>query len=305
MLGGLVLVALIQRWLVPRLDFPALQTWSTIFVAMVLQALPFLVGGVLLAAAISAFVTEDRLRRLTPRSPWLGVPAAGAAGIALPGCECASVPVAAGLVRRGVAPAVAFTFMLAAPAVNPVVLVSTAVAFSGRTDMVAARFAASMATAVLVGWWWQWRGGGVPLLATSRHQHATGWRGFADSARHDVVHAGGFLVAGAAIAAAVSALLPRAVLDAVAGSPVLAVLALATFAFVVAMCSEADAFVAASLTMFSDTAKLVFLVVGPAMDVKLAAMGAGTFGSVFAARFVPVVLLVAVGCAVLTGTVLL
>ncbi len=304
-MAGLVLIALAQRWLVPRLDFPALQTWSTIFVAMVLQALPFLVGGVLLAALISAFVTEERLRRMTPRSPWLGVPAAGAAGIALPGCECASVPVAAGLVRRGVAPAVAFTFMLAAPAVNPVVLVSTAVAFSGRTDMVAARFAASMATAVAVGWWWQWRGHAVPLTSGAGHQHATGWRGFADSARHDVVHAGGFLVAGAAIAAAVSALLPRQLLDAVSGSAVLAVLALATFAFVVAMCSEADAFVAASLTMFSDTAKLVFLVVGPAMDVKLAAMGAGTFGSGFAVRFVPAVLVVATSAAVIAGAVLL
>lgn len=304
-MAALAVVAVTQRWLVPLLDLPALQTWSTIFVAMVLQALPFLVGGVLLAALISTFVTEDRLRRLTPRSPWLGVPAAGAAGVALPGCECASVPVAAGLVRRGVVPAVAFTFMLAAPAVNPVVLVSTAVAFAGRTDMVVARFAASMATAVLVGWWWQWRGHAVPLLSTGGHGHPAGWRGFAASARHDLVHAGGFLVAGAAVAAAVSALLPRPVLDAVAGSPVLAVLALAAFAFVVAMCSEADAFVAASLTMFSDTAKLVFLVVGPAMDVKLAAMGAGTFGSLFAVRFVPLVLVVATGTAVVAGAVLL
>lgn len=302
--AGLALVALGQRWLVPRLDLPPLQTWSTIFVAMVLQALPFLVGGVLLAALISVVATEERLRRLAPRSPWLGVPAAGVAGVALPGCECASVPVAAGLVRRGVAPAVAFTFMLAAPAVNPVVLVSTAVAFSGRADMVGARFAASLATAVLVGWWWQWRGRAVPL-STPRHQHAAGWTGFVDSARHDLVHAGGLLVAGAAVAAAVSALLPRRLLDTVAGSAVLAVLVLAAFAFVVAMCSEADAFVAASLTMFSDTAKLVFLVVGPAMDVKLAAMGAGTFGGPFAARFVPVVLVVATTCAVLAGSVLL
>ncbi|MDQ7993395.1 MAG: permease, partial [Propionicimonas sp.] len=68
--AGFALVVLGQRWLVPRLELPALQTWSTIFVAMVLQALPFLVGGVLLAAAISAFVTEERLSRLTPRSPW-------------------------------------------------------------------------------------------------------------------------------------------------------------------------------------------------------------------------------------------
>lgn len=299
-LGVFVVAIVAQRWVVPLLDHPALQTWSTIFAAMVLQALPFLVVGVLLAAVISVLLTEERLRRLAPRNPWLGVPAAGAAGIALPGCECASVPVAASLVRRGVAPAVAFTFMLAAPAVNPVVLVSTAVAFNGRTDMVAARFGASMVTAILVGWWWQWRGREVRVRALAHHDGGR-WSTFLAAVRHDFLHAGGFLVLGAAIAAAINALLPRRILDAVADSPLLAVLALAAFAFVVAMCSEADAFVAASLTMFSDTAKLVFMVVGPAMDVKLASMGAGTFGPRFAAGFVPLVLVVATGSAVLFG----
>lgn len=289
-----------QRWVIPLLDVPALQTWSTIFVAMVLQALPFLVGGVVLAGAISVLMSEERLRRLAPRNPWIGVPAAGAAGIALPGCECASVPVAASLVRRGVAPAIAFTFMLAAPAVNPVVLVSTAVAFSGRTDMVLARFGASMITAVLVGWWWLWRGQEVRVRALAHHDGGT-WSALAAAVRHDFLHAGGFLVLGAAVAAAVAALVPRRLLDTVAGNPLLAVLAMSAFAFMVAMCSEADAFVAASLTMFSDTAKLVFMVVGPAMDVKLASMGAGTFGGQFASRFVPLVLLTSTASAILVG----
>jgi uncharacterized protein len=42
-----------------------------------------------------------------------------------------------------------------------------------------------------------------------------------------------------------------------------------------AICSEGDAFVAASLREFSLTARLVFVVVGPAVDVKLIAMQAG------------------------------
>lgn len=86
-----------------------------------------------------------------------------------------------------------------------------------------------------------------------------------------------------------------------AGQVVLAVLVMALLAFLVAMCSEADAFMAASLTSFSDTAKLVFMVVGPAMDVKLAAMQLGTFGRSFVVRFVPLVILVAIGSAVSVG----
>jgi uncharacterized protein len=83
------------------------------------------------------------------------------------------------------------------------------------------------------------------------------------------------------------------------------VLTLALFAFVVALCSESDAFVAASFTAFSDTAKLVFLVVGPAMDVKLASMETGAFGGAFARQFVPVVVMTAVLSAVGMGWLLL
>jgi uncharacterized membrane protein YraQ (UPF0718 family) len=71
------------------------------------------------------------------------------------------------------------------------------------------------------------------------------------------------------------------------------VLCLGSFAFVVALCSQTDAFIAASFVSFSYTARLVFLVVGPAMDVKLAMLEAGAFGRQFAYRFVPLVLAVA------------
>ena len=69
--------------------------------------------------------------------------------------------------------------------------------------------------------------------------------------------------------------------------------------------SEADAFVAASLTQFSLTARLAFMVVGPMVDVKLVALQAGTFGRRFAARFAPLTFVVAVGAAVAVGAVLL
>lgn len=302
-IAGVLLLAIAQRWLIPRLDHPALQTWGTLLVAIVIQALPFLVGGVLLAGFISTFLSERVLERAVPRNAWAGVPAAGVAGIALPGCECASVPVAGSMMRRGVVPAVALTFMLAAPAVNPVVLVSTAVAFPGRPEIVLARFLASMAVAVVVGWIWIRLGQRVPLRTRElRHDDEHGpVRRFANTLQHDFLNAAGFLVLGAMVAASVSAFVPRAILQSVADHALLAILAMAAFAFVVAMCSEADAFVAASLTTFSDSAKLVFMVVGPAMDVKLAAMGAGQFGVPFAGRFVPLVLLVAVVSATVTG----
>ncbi|WP_392545246.1 permease [Oryzobacter telluris] len=284
----------------------ALAAWLTVFVSIGLQALPFLVLGVVLSAAIAVLVPADALTRWLPRHPAAAVPVAGISGLVLPGCECASVPIAGSLVSRGVKPAVALTFLLAAPAINPVVLVSTAVAFTGRYEMVGARFSASLLTAVVMGWLWLRLGRDhlirVPERRTTGHGRLAD---FVGAARHDLLHAGGFLVLGSAVAATINVLVPRSVLDTLAGSLLVSVLVLAVFAFVVAVCSEADAFVAASLSQFPPTAQLAFMVVGPAIDVKLLAMQAGTFGRPFATVFAPLTFVVAIGSALLVGTVLL
>ncbi len=161
----------------PYLTSPALQTWSTVFVAICVQALPFLVFGVLLSAAITAFVPASFWTRALPGQAALAVPVAGAAGAVLPGCECASVPVASGLISRGVTPAAALAFLLSSPAINPVVVVATVVAFPGQPMMAVARFAASLVVAVLVGWVWLRFGKGSGSQARRHHDHASLLRG--------------------------------------------------------------------------------------------------------------------------------
>ncbi|WP_051706049.1 permease [Nocardioides aequoreus] len=300
---GLLVLLLAQGWITGMLDAPAVRAWAAMFVAVVVQSLPFLVFGVVVAALISTFLSERLVRRVMPRNPAAAVPVAGVAGVGLVGCECASIPIAGGVMRQGVAPAAALTFLLAAPAVNPVVIASTLVAFPGMPEMALARFVASMATAVAVGWLWIKVGRRTPprFGQGSMHEHGTGMKGFLASVHHDLMQAAGYVVMGATIAAAVNAFVPRAVLDTLAGNLLVSVVVLALFAFVVALCSQTDAFVAASLTAFSPTAKLVFLVVGPAMDVKLASLEAGYFGRRFAMVFVPLVLVVATVSAVLVG----
>lgn len=294
---------LFQGSLAAALDIPILQTYTTVLVSIVVQATPFLVLGVALAAMISAFVPPDLLNRVLPKQPALAVPAAGMAGMCLPGCECASVPISGSLMRRGVAPAAALAFLLAAPAINPIVLVSTAVAFPGQPEMVGARFIASLATALIMGWLWLRIGRGDRLQIPRQFggEGVSKWETFRSTAIHDTLHAGGYLVLGAMIAAAINTLVPPAVIDSVADRWWLAVLVLAVFAVAVSICSEADAFVAASLTAFPRTAQLAFMVVGPAVDLKLVAMQIGTFGRRFAMVFAPLTFLVAVACAVAVG----
>ncbi|MEM8902164.1 MAG: permease [Actinomycetota bacterium] len=299
-------VALAVRDRFDPLTADDVQLWSTLFVSIAVQALPFLVLGVVLSGMIAAFVSPELVERLVPRRPAVAVPAAGVAGLALPGCECGSVPIAGRLAAAGTPPAAALTFLLAAPAINPVVLISTAVAFPGEPSLVLARFLASFTAAVVVGWWWAHRRGDEPLrVAGHEHDAPQRWLRFADTASRDLVHAGGYLVVGAAAAASLQLIVPRSTLDAVAGNEVASILVMAALAVTLSICSEADAFVAAGLPQFSLTSRLVFLVVGPVIDLKLIAMQSGVFGRRFAMVFAPLTLVVATLSAVVFGQVLL
>ncbi|MDG4772325.1 permease [Solwaraspora sp. WMMD792] len=286
---------------------PRLQTWTTVFVSVMVQAMPFLVFGVVLSAVIAVFVPRSFWAKALPKHPALAVPVASAAGVVLPGCECGSVPIAGSLIRRGVTPAAALAFLLAAPAINPIVLVATAVAFPNNPEMVVGRGVASLLVAVVMGWLWLRLGrtDWIRLPHRPDLDDLSRARAFWAAVRHDIMHAGGFLVIGAMAAASINVLVPERWLQTLADNPVLSILALAVLAVLLSICSEADAFVAASLSQFSLTSRLVFLVVGPMVDLKLVSMQAGTFGRRFAYRFAPATFLIAVVVAVAVGTVLL
>src|SRR6266700_2064337 len=236
--AGIALVALVvvaaaalRPLLDHLLDRPAVAHWATVFVAITVQAMPFLVLGVVISAAVAAFVPAGFLPRALPRRPALAVPVAAAAGAALPGCECGSVPIAGRLVARGALPA-------------------AAVAFPGRPAVMVARLVASLLTSTIVGLVWAWTGRDELLERARRRSVEQGppLAVLVSTAQHDLLQAGGFLIVGAATAATLQTVVPRSILDAVAGAGPLALLALAGLAVVMAICSEADAFVAASLT---------------------------------------------------------
>jgi uncharacterized membrane protein YraQ (UPF0718 family) len=301
--AAIVLAAVCRPLLSGLLDRPAIANWATIFVAITLQAVPFLVLGVSVSAAIAAYVPPTLLPRLLPSRPEAAVPVAALAGAVLPGCECGSVPIARRLIDRGAPAPAALAFLLAAPAINPVVLTATAVAFPGRPEMVVGRFSASLLASVVVGWVWL-RAGRVDLLVRRRgghEHHGTPREVLLETAAHDFVSTTGFLVIGAAAAATLQTIVPRSLLDGLAGSGWAAVIVLGLLAVLMAICSEADAFVAASLKQFSPSAQLAFMVVGPMVDLKLIALQAGTFGRSFAVRFAPLTFVAAIASAGLVG----
>lgn len=123
----------------------------TLFISLLVEAIPFLLLGVLLSSSLLLLVDERKLITKLPKNPLLGAIAGSCIGFLFPVCECGNVPVARRLLLKGVSPAVAVAFLLAAPTINPVVIWSTWVAFGGQPQIVVLRIVFSLIIAIVIG----------------------------------------------------------------------------------------------------------------------------------------------------------
>jgi uncharacterized membrane protein YraQ (UPF0718 family) len=287
---GAVLLVLVAAAVAVRSGLENIEwvrTFLVIFGSLLIQALPFVVIGALAAALVEVFVPVAALERVGRLPRPLQLPAAALAGVLFPICECGSVPVARRMMLRGLAPSAAITFMLAAPVLNPVVLASTFVAFRGRTTlwtMVTGRFVLGMLVAMAVGWVIGDRATDGLLKTRSNERYElelerpeARWRRFFAHLGDDFLFMTRYLLIGATIAAAIQTFLPASLLTGLADLPILSVVAMMGLAVLLSLCSESDAFVAASFVQFAPSAQLGFLVLGPMVDMKLLALYAGTF----------------------------
>ena len=306
LLGALALLALIFQ-----LIDPTRFAWSTnfllVFNALLIEATPFILLGALVSAGIEVFMGPRAFATLGRIPRRLQLPAAAFAGMAFPVCECGSVPVARRLASKGLSAGAAMTFMLAAPVANPVVIASTYVAYKGRDSlwlMVIGRLVLGVLVAMCVGWVVS-RLTKDQLLkprpddtleSDTEHDEAR-WRAYWGHVGNDFVFMGRFLIIGAAAAAAVQTFVPQSIINPVAETPVVSQVAMMALAYLLSLCSESDAFVAASFVQFGPSSQLAFLVFGPMVDTKLSALYMGTYN-----RGLFKIILVVVAAATLAGT---
>ncbi len=268
------------------------QTFVTIFLGIFIEAIPFLLIGSVVSGLIEEFIDKDSLARFVPRR---AIPAAfvGALlGFAFPVCECGVVPVTRRLYQKGMPVSVGIAFLLAAPVVNPVVLISTYVAF-GWGPILWGRFAFSVLIAFVVGLLFSLARPQDILLPTTTtpshdHHHDHGharatslvdrlWNALAIGG-DDLLDMARYLIVGSMIAAAMQTIVPQATLLALGSGPVISVVTLMVLAFVLSICSTVDAFVALSFAgSFTTGSILAFLVFGPMVDIKSSLMFLGVF----------------------------
>src|SRR4028118_98585 len=123
----------------------------TLFLSLLVEAIPFLLLGVLLSSLLLFFVDERKLIAVMPRNPLLGALLGSCAGFLFPVCECGNVPVARRLLLQGAPTPVAIGFLLAAPTINPIVIWSTWIAFRDQPEIVVLRVLFSLLIATTIG----------------------------------------------------------------------------------------------------------------------------------------------------------
>jgi hypothetical protein len=124
----------------------------TLFLSLLVEAIPFLILGVLFSGLLQFFVSERWLMRVIPKNAFLGSFVGSCIGLVFPVCECGNVPVARRMLMQGLPAPVAIGFLLAAPTINPIVFWVTWTAFRDQPEIVFLRVGISLAIATSIGW---------------------------------------------------------------------------------------------------------------------------------------------------------
>jgi uncharacterized protein len=272
---------------------PSLLNLNTIFLSILIEALPFVLIGVLIAGMIQIFVTEEHIQRWIPKNKVLAIIMSCIIGALFPACECGIVPIVRRLIGKGVPIPAAIGFMLTGPLINPIVIASTYMAFGNDFKIAGLRmglgFFVALMVALAVGMIFKGNQLKSSIVTrssntfTKKESFITKFWSMLTHSIDEFFDMGKYLVMGAFLAAFVQTYLPaKALLEAGSGT-VSSLAVMMGLAYVLSLCSEADAFIGASFSnIFPTSAILGFLIFGPMMDLKNTLM----MLSVFRVKFV-------------------
>jgi hypothetical protein len=275
----------------------ALSIFSTRFLGIFIEAAPFLLLGTVVSGLLEVFVTREDIVRWIPRNPIAATLAGAFMGFAFPVCECGVVPVTRRLFVKGLPMSVGVAFLLAAPVMNPIVLVSTYIAF-GFGPLLIGRFVVTALVAVAVGAVFALSarpqdvlrptsfapamggdGGGTPGSAPSTRGKLRG--NLVQAARvagDEFFDMGRFLVIGTLLASLMQTFVSQETLLGLGSGPFVSVIVMQALAFILSVCSTVDSFLAlAFVGTFSGGSLLAFLTLGPMIDIKSTLMFSGVF----------------------------
>ena len=261
-----------------------LNKFSIVFSSIVIEALPFILIGAVLASFMQVYISNNIFNKIISKNKLLGSIQAGIIGVFLPVCECATVPITKGLLNKKVPLNVAITYMLAAPIVNPLVILSTYYAFDGNIKVVLLRVGVGFFIAVIAGLLMLCLSGENNIFIDNgegelQGKCLCGCSEIDDNSSKPIrllkhtslefYEIGKYFIVGATLASIFQTFVPRDIIFYFENSAVLSIIILMAFSFLISLCSEADAFVASTfMNRFSLGSITGFLIIGPMIDLK-------------------------------------
>ncbi|ANP72905.1 permease [Cryobacterium arcticum] len=302
---GVILVALAFT---VRAVSPAFEGWGlpdraqdtvTLALSVIIESAPFVFLGILLSTVVQVWLPHGFITRFLPRQPLLRRACISLLGMFFPVCECGNVPLARGFMVGGFTVPESITFLLAAPILNPITIITTHQAFGFSDGILITRIVAGFVIANVIGWLYSRHPDPDSLLTRTfaascarpdaghdehdGHGHGAGPRQgrfekSVDLFTRETAVIMPALFVGSLIAALTQVFVPRSVLLALGSNPVWSVLAMMGLAFIVAVCSNVDAFFVLSFgSTFMPGGIASFLTFGAMIDVKMLALMRTTF----------------------------
>jgi uncharacterized membrane protein YraQ (UPF0718 family) len=308
-----------------NIDFSTVQNFSTIFISIILEAMPFILLGAFVSALIQVFVSEQLIEKIIPKNRFMAFFGAALIGIIFPVCECAIVPISRRLMKKGVPIGVAVTFMLAVPIVNPITLLSTYYAFYDKPSIVILRGGLGMLIAIIVGYLVDYVGNGksMPIKQNNyesdsacycgcdnqgalNHNHSK-VRSVLEHTNKELLDISKYLIFGAILSAVFQTTVSKGYFASIGQDMYYSIFAMMTFAFILSICSEADAFIARTfLGQFTIGSVVAFLLLGPMIDIKNTIMLIGNFKLKLVIELIIYIVLIVffVGCLINTASIM-
>ena len=296
-----------------ELPSSVLQT-GAIFLSIIIEALPFVLIGSIVSGLIEVYITPDKVYHFLPRNRWGRIFFGTFVGILFPSCECGIVPIINRFLEKKVPSYTAVPFLVTAPVINPIVLFATYSAFGNSFHVALLRALGSIVVAVILGiflgFFWQESIQKENRLACHEHDFShlrpvkKVFQVFVQ-AIDEFFDTGRYLVFGCLFASVIQVYVPTRILTSISATPLFAILLLMILAFLLSLCSEADAFIGASLlSSFGLAPVLAFLVIGPMLDIKNILMMKNYLKARFISHFIMIVTLVVLVYSLLIGVIL-
>lgn len=272
--------------------------WFAIFLSIIIEALPFVLLGSILSGFIEVYVTPDLVHKFLPRNKCLRILFGTFIGFFFPSCECGIVPIITRFLEKKVPSYTAVPFLATAPIINPIVLFATYSAFGNSLRFLFLRLFGAILVAITLGIMLGFVVNDQILKDTYKplHHHDYSGKRWYHKIFLTLAHAideffdtGRYLVFGTLVASAMQIYLPTRILIGISGNLLVAILMMMLLAFILSLCSEADAFIGASLlSSFGVAPVLAFLLIGPMVDIKNILMMSKAFKTRFIIQFISV-----------------